>query len=72
MPPYVPTPRSSNIAGFSYDPDTRDLLVEFRTGHSGTYRGVSQYDADAFADAPSHGQFLHDFIKPNYPYSRRT
>lgn len=67
---YTPTPSSSNVAGFAYDPETRDLRVDFRSGHSGTYRGVSQDDADNLATASSVGRYLNDQIRPLYPYSR--
>jgi hypothetical protein len=54
---------SKNIHSASYDADTMTLTVRFHKGGSYSYSGVDEAKAQAFADADSHGSFLHANIK---------
>lgn len=54
---------SSNIKAIGYDPDTRELHVEFKGGGVFCYDGVSAAQHAALMAAPSHGAYLHAKIK---------
>ena len=55
--------QSKNIHSAAYDPDSQKLTVRFHRGGTYVYDGVSADKAQAFADADSHGEFLHSDIK---------
>lgn len=59
---------SSNVAQAAYDAPTRRLYVAFKSGHSGYYDGVPERVWHAFMGAYSHGTFLHQFLKNQYPW----
>ena len=61
---------SSNVHSVGYDPNTHTLEVEFLSGGVYQYYGVSQNLYDQMMRASSKGQFLHAYIKNQYPYSR--
>lgn len=61
---------SSHIQSARYDPDTQELTIYFAGGNHGSYMGVPEHDADAFERAQSHGQYLHNYLKPLYPYRK--
>jgi hypothetical protein len=60
---------SANVKGASYDPDTQKLTVKLNGG-TYVYDGVSADKAQAFADAESHGSFLHMQIKGQHTYTK--
>lgn len=60
---------SANVKGASYDPDTMTLTVQLNGG-TYAYQGVSVEKAQAFADADSHGSFLHSQIKGQHTFSK--
>jgi hypothetical protein len=60
---------SANVKGASYDPDTMTLTVQLNGG-TYQYSGVSVEKAQAFANADSHGSYLHNFIKGQHEYSK--
>ena len=61
---------SSNIASIGYDTTTQTLEVEFQSGWVYQYYGVSEFLHRQIMQAPSKGQFLNQYIKNAFPYSR--
>lgn len=61
---------SSNIAAVAWDPDTRELTVDFQSGDSYIYAGVPESVANGFTAASSPGQYHARHIKDRYPYER--
>ena len=61
---------SSMVSALSYDGETSELTVEWAKGGSGVFSGVSEDVANSAANAPSVGNFVHNQLKPNYPYRR--
>ena len=61
---------SSNIASIGYDTTTQTLEVEFQNGWVYQYYGVPEFLHQEIMGAPSKGQFLNQYIKNAYPYSR--
>jgi hypothetical protein len=59
--------KSSMLAAASYDPETRELTVEFRNGNHYRYEEVSQAIFDDFLGADSQGGFFARRIKGVYP-----
>ena len=60
---------SANVKGASYDADTQKLTVQLNGG-TYVYDGVSVEKAQAFADADSHGKFLHTEIKSQHTFTK--
>lgn len=60
---------SANVKGATYDPDTQKLTVQLNGG-TYVYDGVSADKAQAFADADSHGSFLHTQIKGQHTFTK--
>lgn len=60
---------SSNLRAVGYDPTTQTLRIEF---HNGTYDyyNVPASIHSGLMNAPSKGQFHHQYIKNNYNYRR--
>lgn len=54
---------SSNIEAISYDEDTQDLDVTFRSGRY-VYHGVTKEEVEALEAAPSKGSHIATQIKP--------
>lgn len=66
---FISTPSSSHIAGFSYDPSTDTLTVEFVDGSSYDYLNVPASVARQFeAEKANAGRFFHRQIKGRYSY----
>jgi KTSC domain len=61
--------QSANVKGATYDPDTQTLTVQLNGG-TYSYAGVSAEKAQAFADADSHGNFLHTQIKGQHVHTK--
>ncbi len=71
MAEVMPTPGSSNIAQISYDADTSDLDVEFRSGRTYRYLNVPASIWRGFQRATSFGEYLNRVIKPRYTYEEQ-
>lgn len=67
---WIPTPQSSNVAGFTYDQASRVLTVEFKNGTRYSYYDVPEGLFDGMKAAPSKGQFLAQNIKGKFRYAR--
>ncbi len=61
---------SSNVRSIGYDTTTQTLEVEFHSGWVYQYYGVPEHLHQEIMSAPSKGQFLNQYIKNDFPYSR--
>ena len=61
---------SQNLKAVGYDPMTRELQVEFKSGGTYVYEGVSQDEHAALMSAPSKGGFLASRIKGRYKHRK--
>lgn len=62
---------SSNVEAIGYDPDTRELHVQFiKSGHY-VYLDVEEWVFSEFMQAESKGQYLNQSIKGVYSYEMR-
>jgi hypothetical protein len=61
---------SSTIQSMGYDAASSTLEIEFLTGSIYQYYNVPEHIYEQMCAAPSKGQFLHQYIKNAYPYSR--
>src|SRR4051812_4657797 len=68
--PFVPTPTSSNVSGYEYDPQTAQLVVEFRNGSRYRYSGVPSDTVETLSKAESAGQYFNKVIKTAYLHER--
>lgn len=57
---------SSVIAGLEYDPASRTLEVEFRSGRVYHYFDVPKAEYLALTNAPSLGSYFNKEIRPRY------
>lgn len=67
---WIPTPESSNLAGFGYEPTTRVLTVEFKASGKYNYYDVPQQVFEQMKTASSRGQFHAQNIKGRFRYAR--
>ncbi len=61
---------SSNVRSIGYDTRTQTLEVEFHSGWVYQYYGVPKHLHQEIMSASSKGQFLNQYIKNAFPYSR--
>ena len=61
---------SSNVKAIGYHEITQTLEVEFQSGSVYQYYGVGKVLHQQMMQAPSKGQFLNQYIKNAFPYSR--
>lgn len=61
---------SSNLRSVGYDEATSVLEIEFHSGGVYRYRNVPAHLHKSLMQAPSKGQFHHDFIKGRFIYVR--
>jgi hypothetical protein len=61
---------SSNLVSVGYDEPSQTLEVEFASGQIYQYYNVGVALYDQFTQASSKGQFLAQYIRNAYPYSR--
>ena len=69
VPLMIPV-KSSNIRSVGYEPNKRDLYVEFKHGGTYAYHKVPERVALDLLEAPSHGQYLDRSIKSRFDYSK--
>lgn len=60
---------SSSLASIGYEPRSRTLEVEFRSGRVYRYRGVPRKVYRSLLEADSAGRYLNLEIRGSYPYS---
>ena len=56
--------KSSHIEAIGYDPNSRELHIEFKNGEVYSYKGVPAHYHRALSDAKSAGSTFHKVIKP--------
>lgn len=61
---------STNIKAIGYEAKKQTLEVEFLNGSVYQYYNVPEHMHQQIMNAASKGQFLHLYIKNQYPYSR--
>lgn len=69
----IPIPPSSNLAGVSYDDETRDLYIAFVRGNANyVYRSVPAKVADGFSNSGlAAGAYFRANILNQYEYERQ-
>lgn len=60
--------RSSNLAGYDYDEQTKMLTIVFHGGRDYQYKDVEPEVAKALGQASSPGRYFIDHIKDKYAY----
>lgn len=70
MPNWTPTPDSSNVVGFGYDPHTKILTVEFKSGGKYDYQGVSSETFAGLQAAESKGKFIGQHIRGKFQHMK--
>ncbi len=61
---------SSNIAGFSYDKEKKELTIRFLSGAEYSYSGVPIDVKEGLFTSESKGRYFHKYIKNAYKYER--
>lgn len=61
---------SSNIAEIGYDEATSTLEVAFLNGSVYQYFDVPKQISDGLMQASSHGEYLAQYVKGHYRYSK--
>jgi len=59
----MPDLRSSNLASAEYDPETREMVIKFRSGASYAYSDIDQSTYDDLLTASSPGSYFARWIK---------
>jgi hypothetical protein len=63
--------QSSNIKAAGYDPERKELFIEFLTGPTYRYDKVPDVLWQGLLAAPSHGKFLREAVQlKGYAYQR--
>ena len=60
---------SSNLAECGYDPQSRTLLVVFKSGRRYLYSGVPELEYRALMAASSHGAYFNAKVRNRYAFS---
>lgn len=63
-------PHSSSIRNCTYDPSTKDMIIEFASGGRHKFAGVAQEDFDGFKSCESVGSYFHTKIRKAYKSER--
>jgi len=58
--------KSSNINHIAYNPETKVLEVEFKSGNAYEYHNVTQNAYDNFKAAESYGKYFAKHVKDAY------
>lgn len=65
IPPLIPI-ESSMFSGYHYDPNTRQMTVQFKNGAVHVYDDVPLEKHEAFTGNISPGRYFNDNIKSNF------
>jgi lysyl-tRNA synthetase class 2 len=57
---------SSMFTGHHYDPNTRQMTVQFKNGSVHQYDDVPMEKHEAFSGSASKGRYFNDHIKSNF------
>lgn len=63
--------QSSNVAAMGYDPETRELHVQWHSGKVSVYGGVAPGTAEAAMSAPSIGGYVSRVIRGQHEHRYR-
>jgi hypothetical protein len=63
---------STVIRSFNYDPESRRLHVEFRSGRRYTYSNVPAETYAALKSSFSKGEFFNTHIRDNFSFVRES
>lgn len=66
MPVVMKDVLSSNVQAVGYDPDNKEMIVQWKSGKTSAYSGVSAETADQAQKAWSVTEFINSEIKPKY------
>lgn len=58
--------QSSNLDAGSYDPETGEMTITFKSGSTYSYSGVPQSVWDGLKNAPSAGKYFNSEIKGRF------
>jgi len=61
---------SSQVKSAAYDDETQTLAIEFNSGGTYHYHGVSGQTADGLESADSPGGYLHAYVKKQHQYTK--
>jgi hypothetical protein len=64
--------QSTFIKGHTYNPDTRELSINFHNGKSFTYSDVPPHVSVGLRDAPSKGKYFHAKIRGNFTHKENN
>ena len=62
--------KSSMLKSVGYDPQKKELEVEFKDGSVYSYKNVPPSKAAGFLSAPSIGQYMQAHIIGNHPHTK--
>jgi hypothetical protein len=62
---------STSIRSVGYDPEKKELEIEFQTGKVYAYFDVPRETYDDFMHADSHGQYFAQHIRDQFKYEHR-
>lgn len=58
---------SSSVTAYGYDEATGTLAVQYKSGHTYRYEGISPDQAAGFATAKSAGRYAHELLRGRPP-----
>lgn len=61
---------SSNVHSVGHDPATNNLHIQFKSGETYVYHGVSPEKHQALISAPSIGAHLNAHVKPHHKFKK--
>jgi hypothetical protein len=59
----IPVQKSESIKAIGYEPTTRELHVQFHSGATYSYPGITPEQHTAFVNADSKGRHFQSFIR---------
>ena len=60
---------SSHVNRIIYDPEARQLSVEYKNGKTSVHKDVPHETARSVMEAPSIGKALHDHVRGKFAHS---
>lgn len=68
MPPVMIQVYSSNVRAVGHDPETNEMHVEWKSGKTSIYEGVSAEKAEDIRTSWSVGQAINTLVKDQHPH----
>jgi len=66
----IPIVESKNIGAVSYDDETMELFVQFKSGLAYRYTKVTGDVADGFSQAVSSGDYFNLYVRGNFEFGK--